>query len=48
MGVRKMLDKNLYVQAGSDLNQYRDVTFSNGNTASLKENVYSIGLGYKF
>ncbi len=48
LGVRKMLDKNLYVQAGYDLNQYRDVTFSNGNTASLKENVYSIGLGYKF
>lgn len=48
VGVRKMLDKNLYVQAGYDLNQFRDVTFSNGTTSSLKENVYSIGLGYKF
>lgn len=48
LGVRKMLDKNLYLQAAYDLNQFRDVTFSNGNTASLKENVYSIGIGYKF
>ena len=48
IGVRKMLDKNLYVQAGYDLNQFRDVTFTNGTTSSLKENVYSIGIGYKF
>ena len=48
LGVRKMLDKNLYVQAGYDLNQFRDVTFSNGTTSSLKENMYSIGIGYKF
>ncbi|WP_296508705.1 outer membrane beta-barrel protein [Rhodoferax sp.] len=48
IGVRKMLDKNLFVQAGYDLNKYRDVTYSNGTTASLQENVYSIGIGYKF
>nr|WP_315464616.1 outer membrane beta-barrel protein [uncultured Rhodoferax sp.] len=48
IGVRKMLDKNLYVQAGYDLNQFRDVTFSNGTTAALQETVYSIGIGYKF
>ncbi len=48
LGVRKMLDKNLYLQAGLDQNQFRDVTFSNGTTSSLKETVYSIGLGYKF
>ncbi|MDZ7891803.1 MAG: outer membrane beta-barrel protein [Rhodoferax sp.] len=48
IGVRKMLDKNLFVQAGYDLNKFRDVTYSNGTTASLQENVYSIGIGYKF
>jgi opacity protein-like surface antigen len=48
IGVRKMLDKNLYVQAGYDLNKFNDVTYSNGTTAALQENVYSIGIGYKF
>ena len=48
VGVRKMLDKNLFVQAGYDLNKFRDVTYNNGTTASLQENVYSVGIGYKF
>jgi hypothetical protein len=48
IGVRKMLDKNLYVQAGYDLNKFNDITYSNGTTAALQENVYSIGIGYKF
>lgn len=48
IGVRKMLDKNLFVQAGYDLNKFNDITYSNGTTAALQENVYSIGIGYKF
>lgn len=48
IGVRKMLDKNLFIQAGYDLNKFRDVTFNNGTTSSLQESVYSIGIGYKF
>jgi opacity protein-like surface antigen len=48
LGVRKMLDKNMYLQVGYDLNKFNDVTFSNGTTSSLQENVVSFGLGYKF
>jgi len=48
VGVRQMLDKNMYWQAGYDLNQYKDVTFTTGTTSSLKENVFSLGIGYKF
>lgn len=48
LGVRQMLDKNMYWQAGYDVNQFRDVSFSTGTTSSLKENVLSIGIGYKF
>lgn len=48
LGVRQMLDKNMYWQAGYDLNQFNDVSFSTGTTSSLKENVLSIGIGYKF
>ncbi len=48
IGVRQMLDKNMYWQAGYDLNQFRDVTFATGTTSSLKENVFSFGIGYKF
>lgn len=48
IGVRQMLDKNMYWQAGYDLNQFRDVTFATGTTSSLKEKVFSFGIGYKF
>ncbi len=48
IGVRQMLDKNMYWQVGYDLNQFRDVTFSTGTTSSLRENVVSLGIGYKF
>lgn len=49
IGVRQMLDKHMYWQAGYDLNQFRDVAFSStGTTSSLKENVFSFGIGYKF
>jgi opacity protein-like surface antigen len=48
IGVRQMLDKHMYWQTGYDVNKFNDVTFSTGTTASLQENVFSIGLGYKF
>jgi opacity protein-like surface antigen len=48
VGLRKMLDKNMYLQVGYDLNKFSDVTFSNGTTSSLQENVVSFGVGYKF
>ncbi|APW41824.1 outer membrane protein [Rhodoferax saidenbachensis] len=48
IGVRQMLDKNMYWQAGYDLNQFKDVTFGTGTTSSLRENVFSLGVGYKF
>lgn len=48
IGVRQMMDKNLYVQAGYDVNKFNDVTFATGTTSSLKDNVFSVGVGYKF
>ncbi|MDZ7937546.1 MAG: outer membrane beta-barrel protein [Rhodoferax sp.] len=48
IGVRQMINKNMYWQAGYDLNKFNDVTFSNGTTSSLQENVVSVGLGFKF
>ena len=48
IGIRKMMDQNLYLQIGYDLNKFRDVTFGSGTTASFQENVFSVGVGYKF
>jgi opacity protein-like surface antigen len=48
VGVRQMLDKNVYWQAGYDVNKFNDVTFATGTTSGLKENVFSLGVGYKF
>ena len=49
IGLRAMLDKNMYFQAGYDSNKYGDVTTSaTGATASTKSTVLSLGLGYKF
>ena len=48
LGVRGLIDRNLYWQAGYDSVKFNDVTFSNGATNSLKSEVYSLGLGYKF
>jgi opacity protein-like surface antigen len=48
LGVRQMVDKNVYWQVGYDVNQFNDVTYNTGTTANLKENVFSIGVGYKF
>ena len=48
IGLRQMLDKNMYWQVAYDLNKFSDVTFNTGTTSSLQENVFSIGVGYKF
>jgi len=48
IGLRQMLDRNVYWQAGYDLNRYQDVTFSTGTSSSVQENVFSLGVGYKF
>ncbi len=49
LGVRTLVDKNIYLQLGYDWNKYDDVTNSAG-TATLKgtSNVFSLGVGYKF
>jgi opacity protein-like surface antigen len=48
IGARRMLDKKTYLQVGYDVNKFNDVTFATGTTSSLKDNVFSIGVGYKF
>jgi outer membrane immunogenic protein len=48
VGVRSMITPNAYVQAGYDYYKFNDVTFATGTTASLKGNVLSLGIGYKF
>ena len=48
IGLRQMLDRNMFWQAGYDLNRYNDVAFSTGTTTGVQEHVFSLGLGYKF
>lgn len=48
IGIRAMVDRNIYWQAGYDSYKFNDATFGTGTTASLKGNVVSLGLGYKF
>lgn len=49
IGVRGLIDSNTYWQTGLDTNRFNDVTFSTtSNTATLKNNVFSMGVGYKF
>ena len=47
LGVRSMLDKNLYIQAGYDMNRYNEKTF-NATTFSGSSNIFSLTAGYKF
>ena len=47
LGVRSMVDKNLYFQAGYDVNRYFEKT-SGGTTFSGSSNIFSLGAGYKF
>jgi opacity protein-like surface antigen len=48
IGVSQILDKHAYLQVGYDVNKFNDVTFAIGTTSSLKDNVFSVGVGYKF
>lgn len=43
LGVRGMVDKNMFWQVGYDLNQYQEK-----NTAKAKSNIFSLGIGAKF
>lgn len=47
LGVRSMIDKNLYIQAGYDVNRYNEKTTST-NTFSGNSNIFSLGAGFKF
>lgn len=47
LGLRSMIDKNLYIQAGYDFNRYNDKT-SGANTLSGSSNIFSLGAGFKF
>lgn len=48
VGLRGMIDHNAFWQAGIDTYKLNDASFSTGTTASLKGNVVSLGIGYKF
>ena len=48
LGLRSMLDRNLYWQLGYDSNRYGDTSLSNGTGLSISSKVFSLGLGYKF
>ena len=43
LGVRGMVDKNMFWQVGYDLNQYQEK-----NTVKAKSSTFSLGMGYKF
>lgn len=48
IGLRGYIDNRTYWQAGLDTHRYRDVGFATGTSASLKDNVLSLGVGYRF
>lgn len=48
LGLRGMVDKNMYWQVGYDLNQYGEKSDTVGGSYKLKSNVFSLGVGYKF
>lgn len=48
IGLRGLIDNHTYWQAGLDTHRYRDIGFATGTSASLKDNVLSLGVGYKF
>ncbi len=47
IGLRSMIDKNLFFQIGYDSNKYNDIT-DNGVSVSPKSSIFSLGMGYKF
>jgi outer membrane immunogenic protein len=48
VGLRGLISSQTYWQAGLDTYRFNDVTFNTGITASLKNDVFSVGVGYKF
>lgn len=48
IGLRGLIDNRTYWQAGLDTNHYRNVGFGSGTSSSLKDNVVSVGMGYRF
>ena len=48
VGVRSMLNQNTYWQLGLDNYRLNDAALNTGTTASLRGNVLSVGVGYKF
>ena len=47
LGLRSMIDKNIYIQAGYDVNRYNEKT-TGGTTLSGNTNIFSLGAGFKF
>lgn len=49
IGLRGLIDNNTFWQAGLDTQRFHDVTFGGtGTTATFKDNILSVGVGYKF
>jgi opacity protein-like surface antigen len=49
LGVRSMIDKNMFLQAAYDYNKYDDYTDGvTGVTGKATSSIFSIGVGYKF
>lgn len=48
IGLRGLIDHHTYWQAGLDAHRYSDVTFGTTTTATFKDTVLSVGVGYKF
>ena len=48
IGIRGLMDNSTYWQAGLDSQRFNDVTFNTGTTATFKNNVFSVGVGYRF
>ena len=48
VGIKSMIDKNLFWQLVYDSNKYNDVTTAGGTTLTNKSTIFSLGVGYKF
>lgn len=48
LGLRGMIDRNMFWQVGYDSIRFNDATFANGSVASFKDSVLSVGAGYRF
>lgn len=48
LGVRALIDKSWFWQAGYDSIKFNDVTFSNGTVAKFKSDILTVGVGYRF